>query len=93
MSCITSIAVSVLVNGSPTKQVILRCGLRQGCSLSLFLFNMVTKAFSTLINKAIALWMCKEVEVRNSDLVIYHLQFEDDIMIFKKSVFDSVFNI
>ncbi|KAE8679964.1 hypothetical protein F3Y22_tig00111392pilonHSYRG00065 [Hibiscus syriacus] len=47
--CITTASVSVLVNGSPTKKFSIKKGLRQGCPLSPFLFNLVGEALSGLI--------------------------------------------
>ncbi|EOY08760.1 Uncharacterized protein TCM_023886 [Theobroma cacao] len=48
--CISIASISVLVNGLPTRQFKLMRSLRQGCSLSPFLFNMVVKALSCKLN-------------------------------------------
>lgn len=46
MGCIESARILVLVNEVPTEPFRMERGLRQGCPLSSFLFNMVVKAFS-----------------------------------------------
>ncbi|KAK3230652.1 hypothetical protein Dsin_002533 [Dipteronia sinensis] len=53
--CISTPAMSVLVNGSPTPQFTIERGLRQGDPLSPFLFNIVTEGLSALMNKAMDL--------------------------------------
>lgn len=50
-----SIKVSILVNGSPTDEVLLHKGLRQGDPLAPFLFLMITKGFSGLLQNVVAL--------------------------------------
>lgn len=50
--CISSSSFSALVNGSPTRQFSASRGLRQGDSLSPFLFTIVTEALGALLIKA-----------------------------------------
>ncbi|EOY19827.1 Uncharacterized protein TCM_045187 [Theobroma cacao] len=40
-----------------------KIGLRQGCPLTLFLFNCVVEAFSVKIRKVLSLRLCKRIEV------------------------------
>lgn len=47
--------MSVLVNGSPTKKFRMRRDLRQGDSLSTFLFLIVAKGFNMLMKRAVDL--------------------------------------
>ncbi|KAE8673743.1 Gamma-tubulin complex component 2 [Hibiscus syriacus] len=52
--CVTSATVSVLVNGVPTEEIPMARGLRQGCSLSPLLFNIVGELLNLLIAKAVS---------------------------------------
>jgi len=45
-ACLESVSVSVLVNGSPTKEFILKKGLRQGDPLAAFLFLITAEGFA-----------------------------------------------
>lgn len=49
MRCVTTVSYSVLVNGSPTSVINPERGIRQGNPLSLYLFFMCVKAFTTLL--------------------------------------------
>ena len=51
----------MLVNGNPTREFGLERGLRQGGSLSPFLFNVVVEGLSALFKKAESLDMMKGV--------------------------------
>lgn len=54
MECGSSASVNMLVNGSPTWEFKLQKGLRQGDSLSPFLYIIVAEKLSLMINKAIS---------------------------------------
>ncbi|KAK2638839.1 hypothetical protein Ddye_026634 [Dipteronia dyeriana] len=80
--CISSPALSILVNGSPTKEFRLERGLRQGDHLSPFLFNVAVEGLSTLFQKATGKGMVKWVILGNGDVHISHLQFSYDTILF-----------
>ncbi|KAK2652971.1 hypothetical protein Ddye_012827 [Dipteronia dyeriana] len=50
-SCVSSPLLSVLINGSPSKEFSMDRGLRQGYPLSLFLFNLAVEVLSHLFEK------------------------------------------
>lgn len=52
-ACVFSSHISVLVNGSPTKEFKVERGLRQVDPLSPVLFVLVTKALTGLVKKAV----------------------------------------
>ncbi|GKV31345.1 hypothetical protein SLEP1_g40041 [Rubroshorea leprosula] len=52
MECLSTATVSVLVNGSPTKEFQVRKGLRQGDPLSPFLFLMVGERLHGIVKQA-----------------------------------------
>lgn len=53
IECLKTSYVSVLVNGSPTKEVRMERGLRQGDPISPFLFLIVAEGFNMLMKKAV----------------------------------------
>jgi hypothetical protein len=52
MGCLHSVSFDVLINGVPLRFFKASWGLRQGCSLSLFLFLIIEEALSRLLNEA-----------------------------------------
>ncbi|MCH80227.1 cysteine-rich receptor-like protein kinase [Trifolium medium] len=86
--------VSVLINGSPTKEFIMERGLRQGDPLSPFLFLMVAEGFNVLMQKVI---MDREFEGygvgRDEELTISHLQFADDTLVIGKRSWANIFTV
>lgn len=82
LSCVTSAAASILINGSPTIPFKLHRGLRQGDPLSPFLFDLVVETLSLVIQKASCLGLWEGMEVSKGGEKITHLQYADDTIIF-----------
>ena len=80
--CISSPMLSILVNGRPTRQFGLERGLRQGDSLSSFLFNVAVEGLSALFRKAEDLNMVRGAVIGCQVVHISHLQFADDTILF-----------
>ncbi|KAK0594545.1 hypothetical protein LWI29_014617 [Acer saccharum] len=91
--CIASPRISVLVNGSPTREFGLERGLRQGDHLSPFLFNVVVEGLSALFRKAESLDMMKGVSFRGEEVMVSHLRFADDTILFLKPRVDYLINV
>ncbi|EOY13890.1 Uncharacterized protein TCM_032610 [Theobroma cacao] len=53
MAYVSTTTISILVNGTLTREIHMGKGLRQGGPLSLLLFNLVVEVFSALMYKAI----------------------------------------
>lgn len=81
MSCIDTAAFSVSINGELKGFFGSRRGIRQGCSMSPYLYVIISNVLSNLLNKAAAndlIWyhaQCQEVNLS-------HLSFADDIIVF-----------
>jgi hypothetical protein len=45
--------MSILVNGSPTEEIIIKCGLKQGDPLAPFLFLLVAEGLGGLMRRAV----------------------------------------
>ncbi|KAK3228764.1 hypothetical protein Dsin_000645 [Dipteronia sinensis] len=80
--CISTLMLSVLVNGSLTRQFKLEKDLRQGDSLSLLLFNVAVEGLSALFKKAESLDLIKGVTFGAEAVHVSHLQFADDTILF-----------
>jgi len=80
--CIGTSTTLVLVNGSPMDEFSLRRGLRQGDSLSPFLFLMAAKDFHVLMESLFINNLFIGYKVGSSDsVVVSHLQFANDTLI------------
>ena len=83
--CISTASFSVLFNGSPSSFFPSSKGLRQGDPLSPYLFVIRMEALSCLINRAVEgnYFAGSRIAVgRGEDLVISHLLYADDTLIF-----------
>ncbi|GMP73510.1 hypothetical protein CsSME_00031245 [Camellia sinensis var. sinensis] len=88
--CISTTRLSILVNGSPTEEFSPQKGLRQVDSLSPFLFNIVAEGLNILMNRAHEQGIIKRVKVEVNEVVISHLQFDDDFIIFCEADMDQI---
>ncbi|KAL4295459.1 hypothetical protein GQ457_12G031020 [Hibiscus cannabinus] len=82
--CVSTASISVLVNGAPTDRFSISKGLRQGCPLSPLLFNLVGEALSLMLYKAVGIGLFKGIQIgsNSNSVLISHLQFADDLLVF-----------
>jgi hypothetical protein len=91
--CISTIRFSILVNGSPCGFFQSSRGIRQGDPLSPLLFVLVMEALSRLIDKARGVGLLSGFSVGGEEsvpLMISHLLFADDTLIFCEANSDSL---
>ncbi|GKU90659.1 hypothetical protein SLEP1_g4626 [Rubroshorea leprosula] len=88
--CLRSSLVSILVNGSPSRQFNVSRGLRQGDPLSPFLFLIIAEGLNGLVTEAIKNGKLEGVEVGNRSFSISHLQYADDTILFGKATEENV---
>ncbi|XP_028113696.1 uncharacterized protein LOC114311727 [Camellia sinensis] len=80
--CVSTVKLSILVNGSPTKEFTPQKGIRKGDPLSPFLFILVAKALNILLQRARELGLLKGVNIGVNQVVLSHLQFANDSLLF-----------
>ncbi|XP_071715148.1 uncharacterized protein [Rutidosis leptorrhynchoides] len=81
-SCFKSASISVLVNGSPTKEFRLQRGIRQGDPLSPYLFIIASEGLNILAKIAARKKIIRGVEIGRDRINITHLQFANDTIFF-----------
>ncbi|MCH83058.1 LINE-1 reverse transcriptase like, partial [Trifolium medium] len=91
-TCVCNGNLSVLVNGSPTEQVNISRGLKQGDPLAPFLFLLVVEGLSGLMTKADSLGFFKGFKL-NSDISISHLQYADDTIFIGEACVENLWSL
>lgn len=79
--CLSSTTASVLINGVPSGEFKLEIGIRQGDSLSPFIFLVVAEGLHLLLERAVACNIIKPVKVGKDNIEISHLQYADDTIL------------
>ena len=83
--CISTVRMTVLVNGTPTKFFSMFRGLRQGDPLSPYLFVLIMEVFSNLISRVKEKGFIRGFKVmgrRGEGVSVSHLLFADDTSLF-----------
>ncbi|XP_071713246.1 uncharacterized protein [Rutidosis leptorrhynchoides] len=80
--CLYSARTSVLVNGSPTREFEIKRGLRQGDSLSPFLFIMVMEGLHLAFQRAMEINFIQGISVGADMIHLSHFIYADDVIIF-----------
>ncbi|XP_058776202.1 uncharacterized protein LOC131650515 [Vicia villosa] len=83
--CISSVSYSVLINGQPSKVFSPERGLRQGDPLSPYLFILCADVLSGLLKKEAQSKNIHGISVARKALVITHLFFADDSLLFARA--------
>lgn len=79
-ACVFSGNLSVLVNGSPTEEINIQRGLKQGDPLAPFLFLLMVEGLSGAIRSAEERNLFTGFRVGNAGLSVSHLQYADDTL-------------
>ena len=78
-ACLYSARTSVLINGSPTPEFSLGCGLRQGDPLSPFLFILIMEGLHLTLDAATRSQNIRGVTI--GETIFSHFFFADDVVI------------
>ncbi len=91
--CLESASVSVLVNGSPTREFLPRKGLRQGDPLAPFLFLIVAEGLAGVTREVEEKKLIDSLEVGKDKVKVNMLQYADDTLFFSETNTKSIFNL
>jgi len=78
--CLESTTISVLVNGSPTKQFNPTRGLRQGDPITSFLFLIVAHGLFGMVNQDVRENLYTRINIGKNKVKVNLLQFVDDTL-------------
>lgn len=92
-SMLESSRISVLVNGSPSKEFSPSRGLRQGDPISPLLFDLVGEVLHSMLTQAANKGIFQGIRLNKNMEQITHLQFADDTVIFLDGSIQSAIGI
>jgi hypothetical protein len=92
-ACVFSGSMSILVNGSPTEEINIQRGLKQGDPLAPFLFLLVAEGLGGLMKKAVEINKFRGFPVGNNGLVVSHLQYADDTLCIGEASISNLWSI
>ena len=82
MECVTSVTYSLLVNGEPCGNIKPSRGIRQGDSLSPYLFLLCLEGLHRMIHKAASNGDIQGISICRNGTKLTHLFFADDSLLF-----------
>jgi hypothetical protein len=82
--------MSVLVNGSPTEEICIRRGLKQGDPLAPFLFLLVAEGLGAIMRQAVVLTRFVPFKVGRGEMPVSHLQYADDTVFIGEATVDNL---
>jgi hypothetical protein len=91
--CICSGNMSVLVNGSPTEEINIKRGLKQGDPLAPHLFLLVAEGMGDLMRKAVEIDKFKPFRVGNEGVMVSLLQYTDDTLCIREVTVENLWTL
>ena len=92
-ACIFGGSMSILVNESPTEEISIQRGLKQGDPLAPFLFLLVAEGFTRLMENAVWQNLFKGFEITRGGSVVSHLQYADDTLCIGEATVDNLWTL
>ena len=90
-ACNQSAIISILINGSPTKEFVPTRGLRQGDPLAPLLFNIVAEGLNGMMRTALIKGLYSSYLVGKQKVPVNILQYADDTVFVGEASWDNVF--
>ena len=91
--CMEFASISVLVNGSPSKEFKPSRGLRQGDPLAPFLFLVAAEGLAGIVRQALKVNMLSGLKIGSKELEICILQFADDTLFLCEDSYSNVLTL
>lgn len=85
--------MSILVNGSPTDEISIEKGLKQGDLLAPFLFLFVAEGFSGLMQNVVSLNMFEDYQFSSENVEVSHFQYADDTLCIGKATMNNLWTL
>ncbi|WJX49459.1 hypothetical protein P8452_35893 [Trifolium repens] len=92
-ACIFGGNLSVLVNGSPTREINIHRGLKQGDPLAPFLFLWVAEGLGGVMRRAGELGLFKGFSFGSGGPIISHLQYADDTLCIGEASVENLWSL
>jgi len=80
-------------DGIPTEDVNIQRGLKQGDSLSPFLFLLVAEGFTRLMRNTMVLNLFRGFKVGRDEIEILHLQYADDTLCVEEATIENLWTL
>lgn len=93
MGCVSTVRFSVMLNGQPCFEFALCRGLRQGYPLSPYPFILCREVLSAMLRRAIEGSAIHEICITLAALVVSHLFFVDDSVIYARATVQEALRI
>jgi hypothetical protein len=92
-ACVFVGNMSILINGSPSEEINIQRGLKQGDPLAPFLFLLVAEGLGGLMKRAVDLGSFQGFRVGSGDVSISHLQYADDTLCVGVASIDNLWTL
>jgi hypothetical protein len=92
-ACVFSGSMSILVNGSPTEEINIQCGLKQGDPLAPFLFLLVAEGLGGMMRRAVEIGRFNGFRVGRNGVVLSHLQYADDTLCIGEATLENLWTL
>jgi hypothetical protein len=92
-ACVFAGNMSVLINGSPSEEINIQRGLKQGDPLAPFLFLLVAEGLGGAIKRAVELNRFRGFKVGSDGVIISHLQYADDTLCVGEASIDNLWTL
>jgi hypothetical protein len=92
-ACVFAGNLSVLVNGSPTPEINIQRGLKQGDPLAPFLFLLVAEGFAGLMRSAVEKCLFDGFGVGSGGCKVSHLQYADDTIYIGEATMENMWTL
>ncbi|WCJ39802.1 RNA-directed DNA polymerase (reverse transcriptase) [Euphorbia peplus] len=90
MNCISSPKLSIIWNGRTLEQFVSSRGIRQGDSISPYIFVLCMDRLSHLINAEVDKGNWKPIKISQRGPLLSHLFFADDLILFAEASLDQI---